>query len=65
MVSIPPPGLGPRMAGQKRGFQVTGIMPLKVVYRCKHCKCRVVSKTDFRPYLGDEHGKKCPRRRLG
>ena len=32
------------------------------VYRCKHCKVRVVSKTNLKAWFGSEHGKRCPRR---
>lgn len=30
---------------------------------CKHCKVPVVGRKDFRPVLGYEHKKGCPRRR--
>lgn len=32
------------------------------VYRCRHCKVRVVSKENTRAVLGQQHGKHCPRR---
>jgi hypothetical protein len=40
------------------------ILPPKTIYKCKHCHVQIISKFDFRPILGREHGKKCPRRRL-
>lgn len=32
------------------------------IYLCKHCKVRVVSKTNTQAILGRSHGKHCPRR---
>lgn len=32
------------------------------IYRCKHCKVQVISKTDTHAVLGHAHGKHCPRR---
>jgi hypothetical protein len=32
------------------------------IFRCKHCKVQVVSKTNTKAILGRAHGKHCPRR---
>ena len=32
------------------------------IFRCRHCKVQVVSKTNTKAILGRAHGKHCPRR---
>lgn len=34
-----------------------------LVYKCKFCKVRVISKQDTRAVLGKEHAKRCRRRK--
>lgn len=40
-----------------------GIPAIVTEYHCKHCKVQVIGKSDFRPVLGKEHKKSCPRAR--
>jgi hypothetical protein len=37
-------------------------MAENTIYRCKHCKVQVVSKTNVKAVWGKSHSKTCPRR---